>query len=236
MVSIFEYEVDHAARDRFEEVYGSDGEWAAFFRTRDEYLGTELHRSEQDRSRYLVIDYWTSAEAYLSFLEENRSEYEGRSRASRALYRNEWAIGRFVPALAGRTESRAATDSRATEGEQVPLLAALRARDRAALSELLSRDVAFHSPVRSYRGREDVLRLLVAMATVLDELRASRQLHNANETCVFVTARVDRKEIEGVLDEVRNDDGRIVHLTVMFRPLEILRVAIERMGQALAGR
>lgn len=108
MVSIFEYEVERPERGRFEQTYGPDGEWAAFFRTGDGYLGTELHRSEQDRSRYLVIDRWASAEAYLAFLETHRFEYDGRSRASLALYRRESVIGRFVPALppAGLTIER----------------------------------------------------------------------------------------------------------------------------------
>ena len=97
MVSIFEYEVEPAGRERFERAYGPDGEWAAFFRTGDGYLGTELHRSEGDPARYLVLDRWTSAEAYSAFLDEHRSEYDDRSRATAALYRREIVVGRFTP-------------------------------------------------------------------------------------------------------------------------------------------
>jgi hypothetical protein len=121
-----------------------------------------------------------------------------------------------------------------TEGEQVALLEALRAGDRAALSQLLAENVVFDSPVRTYHGREDVLRLLMAIARVLDDVRATRQLHAAGETCSFVTARLEEKEAEGVLDEVRDEQGGIIQLTSMLRPLEVLLVAIERMGQELA--
>ncbi len=121
-----------------------------------------------------------------------------------------------------------------TEGEQVALLEALRAGDRAALSQLLAENVVFDSPVRTYHGREDVLRLLMAIARVLDDVRATRQLHAAGETCSFVTARLEEKEAEGVLDEVRDEQGGIIQLTLMLRPLEAPLVAIERMGQELA--
>ena len=97
MVSIFEYEVEPAGRDRFERAYGPEGEWAAFFRTGDGYLGTELHRSEGDPARYLVIDRWFSADAYSAFLDEHRSEYDDRSRATATLYRREIVVGRFTP-------------------------------------------------------------------------------------------------------------------------------------------
>ena len=40
------------------------------------------------------------------------------------------------------------------------LLTAVRARDASALSALVAPDVAFHSPVASYRGREVVVHLL----------------------------------------------------------------------------
>lgn len=119
------------------------------------------------------------------------------------------------------------------EGEQVALLEALRAGDRAALSQLLAENVVFDGPVGTYHGREDVLRLLMAIARVLDDVRATRQLHAAGETCSFVTARLE-EEAEGVLDEVRDEQGGIIQLTLMLRPLEVLLVAIERMGQELA--
>ena len=95
MVIVFEYEVEPTERDRFEQVYGRDGEWAAFFRGGDGYLGSELYRSEQDPSRYLVIDRWASADAYEAFLEANRAEYDRRSRATEAVYRSESVVGRF---------------------------------------------------------------------------------------------------------------------------------------------
>jgi heme-degrading monooxygenase HmoA len=95
VVIVFEYAVEPAGRERFEQVYGHDGEWAAFFRTGEGYLGTELLRSDEDASRYLVLDRWASAAAYERFLAANRPEYDRRSRATEALYRRESVVGRF---------------------------------------------------------------------------------------------------------------------------------------------
>lgn len=96
MISVvFEYEVDAESRAEFERVYGSDGEWARFFRGGEGYLGTELHR---DGARYLLIDRWTSEAAYAAFLAAHAAEYERRSQETAPLYRSETRIGSFARA------------------------------------------------------------------------------------------------------------------------------------------
>jgi len=60
---VFSYEVVREAAE-FERVYGTEGEWAAFFRQGRGYIGTELLRDVEAPSRYLVIDRWESADAY----------------------------------------------------------------------------------------------------------------------------------------------------------------------------
>ena len=95
MLIVFEYEVDRSERERFEAVYGPHGDWAAFFRTAEGYLGTELHRDLAVPSRYLLLDRWESREAYEAFLAENREEYDRRGRETERLYRHETPLGRF---------------------------------------------------------------------------------------------------------------------------------------------
>lgn len=96
MISVvFEYEVEAAARAAFERVYGSDGDWARFFRNGEGYLGTELLEATDDR-RYLVIDRWTSETAYARFLAANAGEYERRSLEAAQLYRSETRVGSFA--------------------------------------------------------------------------------------------------------------------------------------------
>ena len=90
---VFSYEVHDAAE--FERVYGTDGDWAEFFREGRGYIGTELLRDAETAGRYLVIDRWESADAYNAFVAERREEYMERVDATRFLYDSELRFGTF---------------------------------------------------------------------------------------------------------------------------------------------
>jgi heme-degrading monooxygenase HmoA len=94
--AVFSYEV--AERPAFERAYGPEGTWAQFFRRGEGYLGTELLRSDE---RCLLLDRWTSREAYEAFLAAHREEYERRSAEAEALYLREERVGTFdgLPAV-----------------------------------------------------------------------------------------------------------------------------------------
>ena len=87
--AVFSYEV--AERAAFERAYGPEGTWAQFFRLGEGYLGTELLRSDE---RYLLLDRWTSREAYEAFLAAHREENERRSAEAEALLVREERVGR----------------------------------------------------------------------------------------------------------------------------------------------
>jgi hypothetical protein len=116
-----------------------------------------------------------------------------------------------------------------------PLVAALRASDRAALADLLSDDVAFHSPVTDYHGRDQVVHLLATIGTVIDDVRVRRELSEGRETVAFVEGAIGGRAVEGVLDYVRDEAGRVRELTLMLRPLDALLEGVKRMGAALGG-
>ena len=90
---VFSYEVHEAAE--FERVYGTDGEWAEFFRQGRGYVGTELLRDVEAPGRYLVIDRWESADAYNTFVAGRREEYMERVDATRFHYDSELRFGSF---------------------------------------------------------------------------------------------------------------------------------------------
>jgi heme-degrading monooxygenase HmoA len=94
---VFSYEVRDAAE--FERVYGTEGEWAQFFRQGRGYIGTELLREMEGPGRYLVIDRWESADAYNAFVAERREEYMERVDATRFLYDSELRFGTFETLL-----------------------------------------------------------------------------------------------------------------------------------------
>jgi hypothetical protein len=113
------------------------------------------------------------------------------------------------------------------------LIDALRATDRAALAAVLSDDVEFHSPVTDYHGRDEVVHLLATIGTVVEDVRVRRELRQDRETTTFIEGTVGGRAIEGVLDQIHDDAGRVCDLTLMLRPLEVLLEGVRRMRTAL---
>jgi ketosteroid isomerase-like protein len=110
------------------------------------------------------------------------------------------------------------------------LLGAIRDRDREALAGMVADDVVFNSPATTYRGRDQVVDMLVLIAKVLDDLTATREV----ETVTFVKGHMEGEELNGVLVEIRDDDGRIAEITLLLRPLATLEAAVRGMARALA--
>jgi heme-degrading monooxygenase HmoA len=90
---VFSYDVHDV--ERFEHVYGPEGEWSQFFRTGRGYIGTELLRDVEIPARYLVVDRWESREAYNEFVAANRDEYMRRVDDNSFRYDSELRIGTF---------------------------------------------------------------------------------------------------------------------------------------------
>ena len=110
------------------------------------------------------------------------------------------------------------------------LLSAIRERDREALSALVADDVVLYSPATIYRGREQVVDLLAVIGKVLEDVTTTREV----ETVTFIKGRSERDELDGVLVEVKGDDGRIAEITILLRPLAAVQRAVVRVAGALA--
>ena len=93
---VFEYRVPPDRCAAFEREYGSDGDWARFFRRDEAYRGTELWAFEAEAGRYLVIDRWACAADYHAFRERHREEYGRRGTETRVLYASERVIGEML--------------------------------------------------------------------------------------------------------------------------------------------
>ena len=117
--------------------------------------------------------------------------------------------------------------------EPSPLLRAMTARDGDAIDALMSEEVVFHSPVRSYRGRHDVVHLLAIVGGIVGEPMATRQLRDERERVTFITGHTGEKETDGMLSEVTGPDGLIVEVTLMLRPLDSLLDGVQMMGNEL---
>ena len=110
------------------------------------------------------------------------------------------------------------------------LLQAIQESDREALGALVADDVVFHSPATTYRGREQVVDLLALIGVVLDDVTATREV----ETVTFVKGRLGDDEMNGVLVEITDDDGRIAEITLLLRPLATLQLAVRQLARVLA--
>ena len=94
-VVLWEFEVKPGCEDRFERVYGPDGDWASLFRRDAHYVRTDLLRDLSRRGVYLTADYWRSRAGYEAFLAENHSEYQSLDAANEHLAATERKIGTF---------------------------------------------------------------------------------------------------------------------------------------------
>jgi ketosteroid isomerase-like protein len=118
--------------------------------------------------------------------------------------------------------------------------AAVEARDLAAVTDAFAPDAVIRGPNSNsglVRGREEIGAMYAVLFEVFEDLTFTDELYSGDGTAV-VTARtrVDGVELE-IADHMRLDDqGRIERLTVFFRPLPALAVAVRAIGVALARR
>ena len=113
------------------------------------------------------------------------------------------------------------------------LVEALQTRDTSALDSVLGAEVTFRSPVRTYRDRDEVLHLLSTLAGLFDEARQVRRWGGPQGAATYLAVRIDDLRLDGLLEEVHDEHGRVVELTLMLRPLTAMLEAVERMGRAL---
>jgi len=72
----WELKVKFKERDKFEAFYDPKGEWVKFFSKSPDYQGTEVLESGENDGTFLVLDEWTSEEAFQAFIQKNRPTYD----------------------------------------------------------------------------------------------------------------------------------------------------------------
>jgi len=92
-VALWEYEVKPGCEERFEKVYGPEGDWAKLFRRDGNYQGTRLLLDVARPAIYLTLDFWSSPEAYERFLASHVGEYKALDAESGKLTLGEQRIG-----------------------------------------------------------------------------------------------------------------------------------------------
>ena len=92
-VALWEFEVKPGCEERFEKVYGRDGDWARLFRSDSNYQETRLLRDANRAAIYLTLDFWKSRRAYERFMELHAAEYKKLDAAGDSLTLGERKIG-----------------------------------------------------------------------------------------------------------------------------------------------
>ena len=130
------------------------------------------------------------------------------------------------PTVPGPTETSA----------KLRLRAAMEARDRAAAVDAFAPDAVVRSPFTgrlTFNGHEQIGALIDVLFGTLNELRYTDQLVGDDEAFLVATARVGGSEVE-MVDHLRLDEqGRIRELTVFFRPMPSIAVAMRVIASGL---
>ena len=93
---MWEFQVRAGMEEHFERVYGSDGDWARFFKQDEAYIETELIHDLKAGRTYITLDFWTSQKAYGEFRKRHLAEYKALDQKCEEMTENEREIGRFV--------------------------------------------------------------------------------------------------------------------------------------------
>jgi heme-degrading monooxygenase HmoA len=92
-VALWEFEVKPGCEERFQRVYGPDGDWAKLFRSDSNYQETRLLRDATRAAIYLTMDFWKSRRAYERFIESHTTEYKKLDADGESLTLEERKIG-----------------------------------------------------------------------------------------------------------------------------------------------
>lgn len=110
--------------------------------------------------------------------------------------------------------------------------------DLSILSNLLSDDVVFRSPVahKPYEGKQVVFFILSNVIQVFQDFKYHREFYTDHGESVVLefSANVSGKSLKGI-DMIRFDEqGKITDFEVMIRPMSGLAALAEQMGARLA--
>ena len=94
-VALWEFEVKPRSKKRFQKVYGPGGDWAKLFRSDSHYQETRLLHDPEHPAIFLILDFWTSRQAYENFRASHATDYERLDAMGEALTRRERKIGWF---------------------------------------------------------------------------------------------------------------------------------------------
>ena len=92
---VWEFVVKPECADRFIDIYGADGRWAALFRNSPGYEGTTLLRDAASEFRFVTIDRWDSDADFERMRQASAVEYSALDEECASLTTSEKLLGTF---------------------------------------------------------------------------------------------------------------------------------------------
>ncbi len=119
-----------------------------------------------------------------------------------------------------------------------PFVAALAARDHAALVHTLAPDVVLHPPVvlTTFDGRETVGELYAADMESFEEFEVVEELSSGDTYAFFWRGRMEGRFVEGAIRLRLDSAGKVGDITVVGRPLSGLAGFMTGTGPRFARR
>ena len=95
-VILWEYEVKPGYEERFESVYGPQGDWARLFQSNSHYRETRLLRDASRPRSYFTLDYWDTEHSFEAFQAANHVAYAALDRSTENLTISERRVTAFL--------------------------------------------------------------------------------------------------------------------------------------------
>ena len=75
-LALWEFEVKSGCEERFQSVYGAQGDWVRLFRSDPLFIETRLLQDAVEPTKFVTLDFWQSRIAYESFQELQHAAYD----------------------------------------------------------------------------------------------------------------------------------------------------------------
>lgn len=122
---------------------------------------------------------------------------------------------------------------------KLALRTAMEARDLSGVMDAFAPDAIVRSPLTSsltFQGREQIHALMQVILDVFEDLRYTDEIQGSSSAVLVANTRIGGSEVE-MVDHLRLDDsGKITEVTVFFRPMPALAVAMRVIGSGLGRR
>ena len=95
-VILWEYEVKPGCEERFESVYGPNGDWARLFQSDPRFRETRLLRDLSRPRCYFTLDYWNSENDFVQFKAAHAEAYAALDSSTEGLTQSERRLTTFT--------------------------------------------------------------------------------------------------------------------------------------------